>query len=212
MKVFVIDAHSIYRCGLAVSLAKLAEVSSVAEAQSIEEAWEHPDLPDADLLLIDHDLPGGRDFIRKAHAAMGTPIVVCSSARDEDGVLASIRAGAVGCLCKDTLTHDTLAAGVRAADEGAGVMEPELLGTILRSISRASQEILEPNGMSRARLTAREQQVLRLIADGHPTREVAEELAYSERTVKNVLHDAVTKMNARSRSQAVALAVREGLI
>jgi DNA-binding NarL/FixJ family response regulator len=63
-----------------------------------------------------------------------------------------------------------------------------------------------------ARLTDREQQVLALIADGHPTREVAERLCYSERTVKNVLHDVVTKLNARSRSQAVAFAVREGLI
>jgi DNA-binding NarL/FixJ family response regulator len=63
-----------------------------------------------------------------------------------------------------------------------------------------------------ARLTDREQQVLALIADGHPTREVAQQLCYSERTVKNVLHDVVTKLNARSRSQAVAFAVREGLI
>ena len=63
-----------------------------------------------------------------------------------------------------------------------------------------------------ARLTEREQQVLSLIAAGHPTREVAQQLCYSERTVKNVLHDVVTKMGARSRSQAVAHAVREGLI
>ena len=63
-----------------------------------------------------------------------------------------------------------------------------------------------------ARLTEREQQVLALIAQGHPTREVAQELCYSERTVKNVLHDVSTKLNARSRSQAVAHAVREGLI
>jgi DNA-binding NarL/FixJ family response regulator len=54
--------------------------------------------------------------------------------------------------------------------------------------------------------------VLTLIADGHPTREVAAQLCYSERTVKNVLHGVVTKLNARSRSQAVAYAVREGLI
>ena len=63
-----------------------------------------------------------------------------------------------------------------------------------------------------ATLTDREQQVLSLIAAGHPTREVAQQLCYSERTVKNVLHDVVTKLNARSRSQAVAFAVREGLI
>ena len=61
-------------------------------------------------------------------------------------------------------------------------------------------------------LTDRETQVLSLIADGHLTREIAELLCYSERTVKNVLHDVVTKLNARTRAQAVAHGVREGLI
>ena len=85
-------------------------------------------------------------------------------------------------------------------------MEPELFGNLLKSVT------LEPDRPPIATLTDREQQVLALIAAGHQTREVAEQLCYSERTVKNVLHDVVTKLNARSRSQAVAFAVREGLI
>ena len=91
-------------------------------------------------------------------------------------------------------------------------MAPDLLGTLLRGITRASREVLEPRGLSLSRLTAREQEVLRLVAEGHPTREVANRLCYSERTIKNVIHDVVTKLNARTRSQAVALAVRERLI
>jgi DNA-binding CsgD family transcriptional regulator len=63
-----------------------------------------------------------------------------------------------------------------------------------------------------ARLTDRERQVVALIADGHPLREVAAEVCYSERTVKNTLHSAVVKLGARSRAHAVAIAVREGLI
>lgn len=72
--------------------------------------------------------------------------------------------------------------------------------------------MLEPQGLSLSRLTEREQRVLTLIAGGHAIREVAEQLCYSERTVKNVLHDVPTKLNARTRSQAVAYAVKEGLI
>jgi DNA-binding NarL/FixJ family response regulator len=72
--------------------------------------------------------------------------------------------------------------------------------------------VLEPRGLSVSRLTTREQQVLRLIADGHATREVARELSYSERTVKSIVHDVVMKLDARSRSHAVAHAVRDGLI
>jgi DNA-binding NarL/FixJ family response regulator len=88
------------------------------------------------------------------------------------------------------------------------VVAPDLLGNLLKSVSAEGVNGRPPL----ARLTEREQQVLALIAQGHPTREVAQELCYSERTVKNVLHDVVTKLNARSRSQAVAHAVREGLI
>jgi DNA-binding NarL/FixJ family response regulator len=97
---------------------------------------------------------------------------------------------------------------VRAAASGTGVVAHDLLAGLMRSLS---PEALEA-GHVPARLTDREQQVLTMIAAGHPTREVAEELCYSERTVKNILHDVVTKLNARSRSQAVAFAVREGLI
>jgi DNA-binding NarL/FixJ family response regulator len=61
-------------------------------------------------------------------------------------------------------------------------------------------------------LTSREQRVLALVADGLPTREIGEELHYSERTVKKVLGDVVVKLGARSRSQAIARAVRQGLI
>ena len=135
--------------------------------------------------------------------------MVCSSDYSEESMLGALQAGAVGYLRKDTLTAESLGAAVRAAAYGAGVMEPELLGNLLRGIS---PESLEPARPATAHLTDREQQVLSLIAAGHPTREVAQTLSYSERTVKNVLHDVVTKLNARSRSQAVAFAVREGLI
>ena len=87
-------------------------------------------------------------------------------------------------------------------------MTPDLLEHLLAKLPENGA----PARPAAARLTDREQQVLSLIAAGHPTREVALELSYSERTVKNVLHDVVTKLNARSRSQAVAFAVREGLI
>jgi DNA-binding NarL/FixJ family response regulator len=212
VKLFILDTHPIYRGGLTACLASLEEVEWVAEAGSVEEAWENGDLHEADVVVVDHDLGGGPDFIRKVRESTDARVIVCSSSSDEQEVLAATQAGAVGYLSKDTLTPETLIAGVRAAASGAGVMTPEVLGSLLRGISRVSREVLEPRGLSLSRLTAREQQVLRLVADGHPTREVARRLCYSERTIKNVIHDVVTKLNARTRSQAVAEAVREGLI
>jgi DNA-binding NarL/FixJ family response regulator len=207
VKLFVVDPHTIYRRGLAACLEGLAEVHSVAHADSVRCAWEDEALFASDLVLVDHAMTGGFDFLGAVGEATGATVVVCSSLCTEDAVLAALQAGAVGVLRKETLTTESLASAVRAAADGTGVVTSELLHDLLDGLSRNGHE--KPVA---ARLTDREQQVLALIAAGHPTREVAQQLCYSERTVKNVLHDVVTKMGARSRSQAVAHAVREGLI
>jgi DNA-binding NarL/FixJ family response regulator len=207
LKLFVVDPHTIYRRGLAACLEGLPEVESVGQVGSVRHAWEDEALFAADLVIVDHAMNGGIDFLGAVGEATGAAVVVCSSLVSEDAVLAALQAGAVGVLRKETLTTESLASAVRAAANGTGVVTSELLHELL--------EGLAPNGYEKppaARLTDREQQVLSLIADGHPTREVALQLCYSERTVKNVLHDVVTKLGARSRSQAVAHAVREGLI
>jgi DNA-binding NarL/FixJ family response regulator len=209
LKLFVLDPHTIYRRGLVACLELVDGVDSVAHAETLREAWELTGLFEADLVLVDHTMPGGAEFIGAVGERTGAAVLVCSSDVAEDGALRAMQAGAIGFLRKDTLTTDGLAAAVQAAASGTGVVTPELLGTLLRSASAGNGV---ESGRGSARLTDREQQVLTLIAAGHPTREVAQQLCYSERTVKNVLHDVVTKLNARSRSQAVAFAVREGLI
>ena len=205
LKLFVLDPHTIYRRGLAACLELMSEVDSVAHAGSVRDAWEDPALFTADLVILDTAAPGARDFIGAAQEATNAPVLVCTSNCGEDAVIAAMQEGAVGFLRKDTLTADSLGAAVRAAASGSGVVTPDLLGRLVSSVPTEDRP-------AAARLTDREQQVLALIAEGHPTREVALQLSYSERTVKNVLHDVVTKLNARSRSQAVAFAVREGLI
>jgi DNA-binding NarL/FixJ family response regulator len=208
VQLFVLDPHTIYRRGLAACLEMLPRVTGVADVASVREAWEHADLFQSDLIILEQTVAGGEEFIGAVTEATGARVIVCTAEANEDAVLVALQAGAVGFLRKDTLTAEALAAAVQAAASGAGVVAPDLLGSLLRGVSAEG-----PNGRpTLARLTEREQQVLALIAQGHPTREVAEELCYSERTVKNVLHDVVTKLNARSRSQAVAHAVREGLI
>jgi DNA-binding NarL/FixJ family response regulator len=208
VKLFVLDPHTIYRRGLAACLEVLPGVEGVADAESVREAWEHPDLFASELVLLEVAVAGGHDFVGAVTEATGARVLVCTSVPSDDAVLAALQAGAVGFLRKDTLTPDGLAAAVQAAAGGTGVVAPDLLGNLVRGVTAEGA-----NGRpALARLTEREQQVLALIAQGHPTREVAQELCYSERTVKNVLHDVVTKLNARSRSQAVAHAVREGLI
>lgn len=209
MKLFVLDPHTIYRRGLAASLALMEAVESVAEAATVSEASEHAALRTADLVLLDPSVPAGPDFVRGIRESSNARVIVCASDCEAAEVVAALHAGAVGLLRKDALTPEALAAAIRAAADGAGVVSPELLSRLLRP---SAPEVADPLRFNPTQLTDRELRVLSLIADGHPTREVAHELSYSERTVKNVLHDVVTKLKARSRSQAVAFAVREGLI
>ena len=83
----------------------------------MRDAWESPPLFDADLVLVDHVMPGGPDFVGAVGEATGARVILCSSHCSEDAVLAAIQAGAVGVLRKDTLTTDSLASAVRAAVE-----------------------------------------------------------------------------------------------
>lgn len=213
MNVFVLDPHSIYRRGLAASLRGVAEITEVHEAASIDEATADPALRAADVVVIDPDgLPGGFELMSELTESGDVQIVVCTTRCEEEDIVASVEAGAAGYLSKATLGPDTLVAAVRAVASGAGVMAPELLGDLLRGVNRVSRDVLRPRGMSLSPLNTREVKVLKLVADGHAIREVATELSYSERTIKNVIHDVVSKLNVRTRAQAVAQAVRDGTI
>jgi DNA-binding NarL/FixJ family response regulator len=197
VKVFILDAHAIYRGGLAACIATFDEIASVGEAPGVSVAKRDPDLFSADVLIVDNRVDGAEAFVRWVYDTTGAHVIVCGSRCDDSEIRAATDAGAAGFLCKETLTPGALRTAIRAAAAGEGP---------------TGREAIDTGGAFSSRLTSREREVLRLVAAGHPTREVARELCYSERTIKNVIHDVVTKLNARTRSQAVAEAVRGGLI
>ena len=210
MKVFVVDPHAIYRRGLVASIELLERVESVYQADGVCGAREHSALFEVDIVILDTSIAGGHGFIASIAEESGAHVIACTSDCDEESMISAVEAGAVGYLRKDTLTQDLLHAAIQAAAGGAAIIAPEMLNAMVRSAPVGPDS--GPPRLATPRLSDREQRVLALIAEGHPTREVAKQLSYSERTVKNVLHDIVTKLNARSRSQAVAHAVRDGLI
>jgi DNA-binding NarL/FixJ family response regulator len=211
MNIFVVDSHEIYRRGLVASLERLEAVESVDCADGTAAAWEHPALAGADVLIVDPAILGGAAFILAAGDALTARVIGCTGAGDEGAARAALAAGAVGFLRKDTLTLDVLEAALTAAVAGAMVLATSVLGET-RGAGTAGAPGARPATSAAPPLSQREQRVLELLAEGHQTREIASELCYSERTIKNVLHDIVTKLNARSRSHAIAYAVREGLI
>lgn len=143
----------------------------------------------------------------------GCPRVVLVVTRlDESGPLTAAGAGVCALLRRSEAHPDRLAAAVRGAADGDGTLSPDLLGRLLDQVSRLQDQVLTPRGLTFSGLSEREIDVLRLVAEGFDTREIARKLSYSERTVKNVIHDVTARLGLRNRAHAVAYAVRQGLI
>jgi DNA-binding NarL/FixJ family response regulator len=143
----------------------------------------------------------------------GVPRTVLVAGVLDDGALAAAaEAGVSGLLRRTEATPEALARVVVRVAAGQGEVPTDLLGRLLSQVGRLQRQVLQPRGIAFTGLSERETQVLRLVADGHDTAEIATRLCYSERTVKNVLHDITSRLQLRNRSHAVAYALREGLI
>jgi len=139
-------------------------------------------------------------------------LMLVATSVDDAALVAAAEAGVAGLLRRCDATADNLVRTITKVASGEGEVPPDLLGRLLEQVGRLQRQVLAPRGLTFAGLTPRETQVLRLVADGHDTSEIALAMCYSERTVKNVLHDLTTRLQLRNRTHAVAYAVREGLI
>lgn len=139
------------------------------------------------------------------------PVLVAGRLDDGD-VVTAVEAGVLGLVRRAEATPERLVKVICAAANGEGSVPPDLLGRLLDQVGALQRQVLRPRGLTFTGLATREIDVLRLVADGYDTAEIAQHLAYSERTVKNVLHDVTTRLQLRNRSHAVAYALREGLI
>lgn len=135
-----------------------------------------------------------------------SPVVLVIGSLDGPGVLAAVGAGVTSLILRSDATPERLGAAIRGAARGGAAIPSDLLGLLLRRSAERSPRLTYGG------LTGRELTVLRLVADGYSTTEIAQRLAYSERTVKNALHDLTSRFQLRNRSHAVAFALREGLI
>jgi DNA-binding NarL/FixJ family response regulator len=131
---------------------------------------------------------------------------------DDQGLLAAVEAGVSGVLRRGDATSGNLRAMIRSVAMGEGTLPPDLLGRLLDQVGRLQRQVLAPRGLTFRGLSEREVRVLRLLADGMDTAEVGRELFYSERTVKNIVHDITSRLELRNRTHAVAYAIKQGLI
>lgn len=139
-------------------------------------------------------------------------VVVVATLLNDADLLAVVEVGVAGLVRRSEATADRLISVITSAAAGEGAVPPDLLGRLLTQVGRVQRQVLGPRGLTFTGLADREVQVLRLVADGFDTAEIARKLSYSQRTVKNVLHDVTSRLHLRNRSHAVAYALRHGLI
>ncbi|MFJ9823884.1 response regulator transcription factor [Streptomyces sp. NPDC101160] len=131
---------------------------------------------------------------------------------DEQKLVAAAECGVAGVIRRSEATPEHLVQVIGTVAKGAGHLPADLVGRLLEEVGRLQGQVLAPRGLHFTGLAAREVDVLRLVAEGYDTADIAAKLSYSERTIKNVLHAVITRLQLRNRSHAVAYAMRQGLI
>ena len=208
ISVLVVDDHAVVRQGLRTFLELHDDIAVVGEAADGDAALEAVAELAPDVVLMDLVMPrldGVRAIEQLRVRSPATRVIVLTSFLDDDKVLPAVRAGAAGYLLKDVQPAELVRA-IRMADRGDALLHPAVAARVLRELAgdstRAARHDL---------LTARELEVLALVARGRANKAIAFELGVAEKTVKTHVGNILAKLGLSDRTQAALYAVREGL-
>ncbi len=210
IKVLIVDDHTLFRQGLQKLLEAYEEIQVVAEASNGKEAIAMVDEVFPDVVLMDIKMPGmdgieciGR--IKEKHP--GLNIIVLSMYDDAEYVLRAVNAGASGYMEKN-ISADRLVDTIKQVRDGN---KPLVHLAVHSEVLQGVIPVITDRGKYKG-LTEQERRVLRLVAKGKSNKQIAKELFISEQTVKGHIHNILRKLDATDRTQAVAEAMREGLV
>lgn len=203
-KVYVQAPDPVSEAGLAAQLRARPEILLV----------DDPGVGQADVAVISVDAVDGEGVrtVRAMQRSGGPRVVLIVSELDETELLEMVQEGVVGVVRRREASPERLVEVIGSALAGSGALPPDLLGGLMRRMKQVQEQVLVPHGLTHTGLTQREADVLRLVGDGLDTREIASQLAYSQRTIKNVIQDVVRRFGLRNRYHALAYALRQGLI
>lgn len=202
IRILIVDDHPVVRDGLSAMLNTQSDFEVVGEAGDGEEAMRKVADGDPDVLLLDLEMPGvdGIETLQRLKQMnVRAKTIVFTVFDTDDRIVSAMRAGAMGYLLKGAPREDVFRA-VRVVNEGGSLLEPAVASRFLDSIN-------DPDA-----LTARQKEVLNLIATGLLNKEIADRLYISERTVKFHVSEILAKLGAGNRTEAVAIATEKGLI
>lgn len=206
IRIVLADDHPIYREGVARSLADAGDIDVVALAADGEAAAAAvlETLPDVVLLDISMPKGGGIGALTRIMALDAPPRVAMLTASEaDDDLMQAIKLGAMGYILKGVGSEELIAL-VRDLHAGRSYVSPGLAGRLLVAMRRRDPQQREPNPMDD--LTKREEDILKLVADGRSNREVGEALELQEKTVKHYMTSILQKLHVRNRVEAALLA------
>jgi two-component system, NarL family, response regulator DevR len=207
LRLLVVDDHEVVRQGLVALLDRRDGFEVVAEAGTVAEALAMAHRFEPDIVIMDVRLPDGSgvEACREIRAELpGTRVVILTSYPDEEAVLSAIVAGASGYLLKQVRARDLVAA-LEAVGRGESLLDPAVTEKVLDRVRRiATGTQTDELGQ----LTAQEQKILLLVAEGKTNKEIAGEVFLSDKTVKNYVSSILSKLNLERRAQAAAFMAR----
>ena len=210
IRVLLVDDHAVVRKGLRALLDREPGIEVAGEAESGEQALQLLEQLRPAVVLMDLEMPGigGIEATRQiAERLPEAKIVVLTSHAAEEDVFPALKAGASGYLLKHSNPEDVLGA-IRQAARGEPALHPVIARMMLRELHRPPQPRQPPTGEP---LSARELEVLRLLARGLSNQEIADTLVVGEATVRSHVSAILRKLQLASRTQAALYALREGL-
>lgn len=206
IRVVIVDDHEIVRRGLKVSISTFDDIELVAEAASAQVGLHLCKEHQPDVLLLDLIMPevGGVEIIKDVRqASPRTHIIALTNFKDRKLVHSAIQAGAIGYILKNVLI-DELAQAIRSASEGKSTLAPEAAKALIEATYRQPDPGHD--------LTSRELDVLKLLIGGLTNVEIADKLFISRSTVKNHVSSILVKLDVTTRTEAVAVAVKHGIV
>lgn len=217
IRVLIVDDHIVVREGIRAMLQTAEEIEVVGEASDGLEALTKTEEWRPDAVLMDLRMPNldGLEATRQIKERYpDTSVIMLTMYSDEAFVIDSVRAGASGYLMKDA-SRDLLCHAVRAVTSGGSLIKSSLLREAMADTHKASSHDSERSVapmVGSEPLTAREQEVLRLLVDGYTNKAIAHELYIAEETAKKHVQSIISKLGASDRTQAAVRAVRSGLL
>ncbi|MGW6204540.1 response regulator transcription factor [Streptomyces sp. NPDC055089] len=195
-----------------ISQAGVASQLRTRPEVNVVEWGEDDSAPQVVVMVVDTVDEDVLTMLRHVQRTSDSRTVLVTTEIDEQKLVSAAECGVVGVIRRAQSTPEHLVQVIETVARGEGHLPSDLLGRLLAEVGRLQGQVLGPRGLHFTGLAAREVDVLRLVAEGYDTADIATKLAYSERTIKNVLHSVMTRLQLRNRSHAVAYALRQGLI